>query len=196
MNRSTARNVTASARMPVTAKLNRPLDTADLLNICDLAETPGVALIGPDLSENRFYSLNATLYSPAAAPGEWLQRRPPYTVDLTFTLVGVSDHKQELLNLMALVTQFFERNKWVELQRDPDDASAGSVRYEIDFTEDGDLADTSDPNESNIRSFSGTFVVRGFDVEGVAGFATDQAFSKTAETDDEGVRLTSESHDP
>ena len=168
-------------------------DPADLLNITELAEVPGLALLGPTLNENRFYSINE---KPSADDPLWSRernvRRVPYTVDLTFVLVGVTDQKQESINLMALATQFFERNPFMYLQRDPADASAGRAKYEMDFVEDGDLRDVSTPNESNIRAFSGTFVIRGFDVEGVAGFQTDQVHTKTAYTDDEGVRLQSE----
>lgn len=53
--------------------------------------------------------------------------------------------------------------------RDPANAGAGQVRYEMDLTPDGDLKVTSQPNESNVRSFSGRFVVRGFDLEDLAG---------------------------
>jgi len=168
-------------------------DPADLLNKTALAQVPGIALIGPALSENGFYRTNELQPSDdPLAPLERNVRRSPYTVDAVFSLVGVSDEPNELLSLMALATQYFERNPFLYLQRDPTDATLGRVRYEMDFTDDGDLADTSVPNESNIRSFSGTFVIRGFDIEGVAGFPTDAVRTKTAYTDDEGVRLQSE----
>ena len=40
----------------------------------------------------------------------------------------------------------------------------------MDIARDGGLKITSQPNESNVRSFSGRFVVRGFDLEDLAGF--------------------------
>ena len=70
---------------------------------------------------------------------------------------------------MAASQLFFHRNKFLDMPRDPANAEAGSVRYEMDFTPDGDLKVTSQPNESNVRSFSGKFVVRGFDLEDLAG---------------------------
>jgi hypothetical protein len=165
----------------------------DLLNITHLATLPGLALVGPRLSENRFYSINEQpSLDDLAVAGERLVYRSPYTVDLEFSLIGVSDNRQELLNLQALATQFFERNPFIQMQRDPNDASAGRARWEMDLTPDGDFKDTSVPNESNIVSFSGTFLIRGFDLEGVAGFSTDAVLHKTAYTDDEGVRLQSE----
>lgn len=115
--------------------------------------------------------------------GTVLRRRVPYTVDLGFTLAGVADHTTELLNLMAATELFFHRNKYLEMDRDPESPLAGRVRYEMDFTPDGDLRVTSQPNESNVRSFSGSFVVRGFDLEDLAGVPGDAAFERTAPLD-------------
>jgi hypothetical protein len=166
-------------------------NTGDLLNITGLAQLPGIALIGPDLVENRFYSQNKPQVSLSSTPGEYLKRRVGYTVDMEFTIVGVSDLKMEILNLMAAVNSYFERNKYIEFQRDASDSSLGTVQYEIDLTADGDLKTIETPNDSNIRAFSGRFVIRGFDMQDLTGFDTDQIIGKTASTDDEGVRLTS-----
>jgi hypothetical protein len=105
-------------------------------------------------------------------------------VDLGFTLVGVADHTTELLNLMAATGLYFHRHKYLEMERDPMNPGAGRVRYEMDVTPDGDLRVTSQPNESNIRSFSGSFVVRGFDLEDLGGVPGDAAFERTAPADD------------
>jgi hypothetical protein len=138
------------------------------LHLAQIARLPALVLMGPELAENRFFSLNQ-LPEVATGPGQFAQRRVPYTVDLGFTLVGVSDHTTELLNLMAATQLFFHRNPFLELVRDPAAPDAGRVRYEMDIARDGDLKVTSQPNESNVRSFSGRFVVRGFDLEDLAG---------------------------
>ena len=142
--------------------------TGDELHLTELASLPGLVLVGPELTENRFYSLNESPEHPFGADG-FSRRRVPYTVDLGFTLIGVSDHTTELLNLMAATELFFHRNKFLELDRDPNNPVAGQVRYEMDFAPGGDLKVTSQPNESNVRSFSGSFVIRGFDLEDLAG---------------------------
>jgi hypothetical protein len=54
----------------------------------------------------------------------------------------------------------------------------------MDFTPDGDLKVTSQPNESNVRSFSGRFVVRGFDLEDLAGVADEGVVARGAVTRD------------
>ena len=164
-------------------------DVTDAANITDLAELPGIALIGPTLRENRLYSKNEKVTVEADTPGEYLQRENAYTVDLEFTLVGVSNITAELVNLMAVVHGFFRKSKFIELLRDPSDSSLGSVQYEMDILDGGDLGVISGPNDSNIRAFSGRFVIRGVDMEDLTGFPNDQAVGATAETDDEGVRL-------
>jgi hypothetical protein len=137
-------------------------------HLAQIARLPGLVLVGPELAENRFFSVNQLPEVPME-PGKFAQRRVPYTVDLGFMVIGVSDHTTELLNLMAAAQLFFHRNPYLEIDRDPDDPSAGRVRYEMAVGRDGELKVTSQPNESNVRSFSGRFVVRGFDLEDLAG---------------------------
>jgi hypothetical protein len=84
---------------------------------------------------------------------------------------------------MAATQLFFHKNKYLELARDPANASAGAVRYEMDVAHDGGLKTTSTPNESNVRSFSGRFVVRGFDLEDLAGFAGESVVERGAVVD-------------
>jgi hypothetical protein len=156
-------------------------DTGDELHLSHIAALPALVLIGPELTENRFFSVNQRP-ELATAPDRFAQRRAPYTVDLGFTVVGVSDHTTELLNLMAATQLFFHRNKVLELDRDPADAHVGRVGYEMDFTPDGDLKVTSQPNEANVRSFSGRFVVRGFDLEDLAGVPDEGVVGRGAVT--------------
>lgn len=173
----------------MTAHTDYDSDTGDAANFTDLAELPGIALVGPTLRENRLFSQNQVDELESSTPGEYLCRRASYTVDLEFTIVGVSNLTAELINLMAVVSGFFEKNKFLELARDPSDSSLGTVTYEIDLLADGALAVDSSPNNSNIRVFSGRFVIRGFDMQDLTGFAGDQTVGRTAATDGDGVRL-------
>lgn len=166
-------------------------DVVDLENITDLAKLPGLALLGPAIRENRFYSLNEEPAYTGANNGEFYIKRAPYTVDLSFTMVGVSNSRIETLNMMNVVELFFERNKTLELLRDPSDVNLGSVAYELMIEPGGDLQITGAPNSSNIHTFSGRFVIRGFDLEDLPGFEA-QRSNNTALTDDDGVRLTLE----
>jgi hypothetical protein len=167
----------------LTVQTDFDAQTGDELHIAELASLPALVLVGPELREDRFYSLNQ-LPEVAGDPGTVLRRRVPYTVDLAFTIVGASDHTVELLNLMAATELFFHKNKFLEMPRDPANALSGRVRYEMDFASDGDLRVTSQPNESNVRSFSGSFVIRGFDLEDLTGVPGDAITEQTAPADE------------
>lgn len=147
------------------------------LHLAQIARLPALVLMGPELTEDRFFSLNQ-LPEVATGPGEFAQRRAPYTVDLGFAVIGVSDHTTELLNLLTTTQLFFHRNVYLELDRDPVDPAAGRVRYEMAIARDGALKVTSQPNESNVRSFSGRVVVRGFDLEDLPGVADESVIAR------------------
>jgi hypothetical protein len=163
-------------------------ESGDELHLAEVASLPALVLVGPELVENRFYSLNSRPETPAS-PGMFARRRTPYTVDLGFTLVGASDHTVELLNLLAATKDFFHRNPFIEMERDASNPAAGRVRYELDVTANGDLKVTSQPNTSNLRSFSGAFTLRGFDFEELAGFPGDSVVARGARVDELALEL-------
>lgn len=163
----------------LTVQTDFDAQTGDELHLAELASLPGLVLVGPELVENRFYSRNQLPEFPAGE-GLFARRRVPYTVDLGFTLVGATDHTTELLNLMAATELFFHRNKLLEMDRDEANQAVGRIRYEMDFTPDGDLKVTSQAGESNVRSFSGSFVIRGFDFEDLAGVPNDGVVERGA----------------
>jgi len=158
-------------------------ESEDLLQLVNLAEVPGIALLGPDLPENRFYSVNGTV-EQVQSDDTVLLRNAPHTVDLEFDVLLVTDSKIELLNLSALWTQFMHRNPYLTVARDPDDPSKGRVRYEFDVTTGGDLLAGKAPNNSNLRTATGSVVVRGFDLEDLAGFTDEAARDLTGMTED------------
>jgi hypothetical protein len=159
------------------------VDSGAELHLAQIAHLPALVLVGPELTEDRFFSLNQ-LPEVATGPGEFAQRRAPYTVDLSFSVIGVSNHTTELLNLMVATQLFFHRNRYLELERDPSNPGAGSVRYELDTTRDGAPRVTSQPNDSNVRSFSGRFVVRGFDLEDLAGVSDEAVVARGVVADE------------
>lgn len=136
----------------------------DGLNIVAIAELPSLVLSGPRLAENRFFSINELREHVVAGPAgpEIQRRRPPYTVDLQFTLTAASDRTIELLNLMAAVATFLNRNRWVEMARDPDDPAAGRARWEMDPA--GEFR-TQLEGRDDVKAFTCGFVVRGFDID-------------------------------
>jgi hypothetical protein len=136
----------------------------DGLNVIAIAKVPSLLLSGPTLRPNRFYSANVPHEDVVAGSSgpEMVRRKPPYTVDLVFTLTAASERTAELFNLMAAVATFLNRNRWLELSRDPDDAARGVARWEMDA--DGEFR-TQLAGKDDVRAFTCGFVVRGFDVD-------------------------------
>ena len=138
--------------------------TVDGLNVIALAKVPSLVLSGPTLRPNRFYAENEAHEDvvPGFSGPELLRRRPAYTVDLDFMLTGASERTVELLNLMAAVATFVNRNRWLEVARDPADLAKGTVRWELDA--DGEFR-TQLAGRDDVRAFTCGLVLRGFDVD-------------------------------
>lgn len=153
-------------------------ETGDFKDIAEDAKIPGLILVGPDVVENRLLSLN-TYRASDAANGVQI-RRNPYTIDLQFQIVGVAELTKQLLELMHGCIQYFHRNKYLRVLCDPDNPGLGYIRYEIDFVDEGGEPNvTSRVNESNVRSFSGTAVIRGLDLEDFEGVSDDTVIDLT-----------------
>jgi hypothetical protein len=137
---------------------------ADGLNVIAMASLPSVVLSGPTLRESRRYSTNVLHEDVVQGPSgtELVRRRPAYTVDLAFTLTVASERTAELFNLMAAMATFLNRNRWLSMARDEEDASRGTVRWEMDA--DGEVR-TQLGSRDDVRAFTWGLVVRGFDVD-------------------------------
>ena len=137
---------------------------ADGLNIVAMAKLPSLVLSGPRVVEDRFFSTNVLAEDPVTGPSgtELQRRRPPFTVDLVFTLTAASDRTVELINLLAATATFLNRNRWLALDRDPDDAGRGQVRWEMD--PQGEVRTKLD-GEGEVRTFTCGLIVRGFDID-------------------------------
>ncbi|MGN6107858.1 MAG: IPT/TIG domain-containing protein [Kofleriaceae bacterium] len=137
---------------------------SDGLRIISMAKLPSLVLSGPRLAENRFFSINQLREEAVTGPtGPELRRhRPPLTMDLHFTITGASDRTIELLSLMASTATFLNRNRWLELERDPITPSQGVVRWEMDPA--GEFRSKLD-GEGEVRVFTCGLVVRGVDVD-------------------------------
>ena len=152
------------ANASMTVSVDYDDTTIDGLNVVAISRLPSVVLSGPKVNENRFFSTNEPHEDvvPGSNGPELLRRRPPFTVDLSFTITAASDRTVELLNLMAAVATFLNRNRWFDLPRDPEDESVGTVRWEMD--PEGDFQTRLD-GPDDVRAFTCGFVVRGFDID-------------------------------
>lgn len=146
--------------------------TTDRLSIAKLASLPAIVVVDFELRENDFYAIRAReAYPDTTAPGGdgFVELAPPDTVDLVFTLACVTNNDVELFNLTAALRRFLKKNIYLTMARDPLDASKGTVSYEMDGYEDKELKFTITANASNVKHSAMTVVVRGFDIETIAG---------------------------
>jgi hypothetical protein len=154
-----------------------------------VAQLPALIVHGPRVVENRFYSENEESQEQNGSGTEFDQRQVPLTVDLTFTVIGVTDSHAEMLNLLAVTKKWHRRSKWLKMLRDASDPDSGIVKYEMDVLSTSPFAASPAANDSNIRSFSGEVVVRGVDLEGLATFADDRVVDRGGVVAEDGVVL-------
>lgn len=161
--------------------------TGDELHVTKFAKLPAFTLIGPELDENRMYSLNEAPSFPdgtvssadGVSPGGYIETKVPYTVDVRYQVACASDTKTELLNLMSNFIAFMHANKWLYVDRSPTNPALGQVRIEMDFAPGGLPRNTSTPNTSNVVSWTANIVLRGLDIEAFSGL-TDDGFADPA----------------
>jgi hypothetical protein len=146
--------------------------TGDQLHTTHVASLPALLLVGPDLAENRFYSINEPpeYDDDTSVEGDFVRTRVPVTYDVEFEVIGVSNRTHEMLNLMGALLGFMESNKTLAMDRDPNDPALGRVSYELEFVDRPTTATRS--NLSNLRHFTSRILIRGFDVEAQAGIAS------------------------
>lgn len=154
-------------------------------NIAEFASLPALIVNGPiSIDDDRLYDDELR---PVRATGAttWERRRTFKTVDVSYRIFGLDDKMVRAHNLLTLVLQFFHLNTTLTLDRDPADLSKGRVAYEL--TTSGDFSFTTQPNASDLRSFSGTVIVRGFQIEDVAGFPSQMVRERGTQADDIAV---------
>lgn len=168
--------------------------TEDGLNIVETAELPALALIGPELVENRFYSSNVQDY--IEGHDHSVQTRDAHVVDVAFQLVGMADKTVSLINLQAAVISFFKRNCYLKMLCDPNDASQGYATFEIVLVRNAGVDVTLPGDDANVKSFSTRFLLRGFPIRGVAGFdgilSNAAAITEMTLDDDDAIVLQTE----
>ncbi len=174
-------------------------ETGLAMSNVNLSQLPGLILVGPDLVENRIYSLNDPPdFDEGTVDADFVTTDVPYTVNLEFEILGMADHTVEMLNLMAAATTFFHKNKFLRIQKDGADVSKGFVEYEMDFQSEGEFqASRTNAGASNLRQFSGRIEIRGFDLDQLAGINSGdtngiplhEVIDRSREQDDVDVQL-------
>jgi len=158
------RDVLENTTITVSVDYQEPVDDEGSAVAVPVARVPSLVLSGPVLRENRFYrTVEAEEEIVLGEHGpEVRKRRPPFTADLSFTITGASASTAELLNLMNAFATFVNRNRWLSVPRDPEDASSDRIKWELHL--DGEMR-TKLASGDGIRAFTAGVVVRGVDID-------------------------------
>lgn len=142
--------------------------TQDFLSVSKLPSLPGLVIVDANLRENAFYSLRDQVEIDNG-DGTFTLKRPPDTVDIVLTIVGISNASAELLNLSAAWKMFLKKNPYLAMARDPADAAKGQVQYELSWSEGTDLKFVIQAGTGNLKHFAYTVAIVGFDIEEMPG---------------------------
>lgn len=132
-----------------------------MADVAFLAKLPGLVLAGPRLRTNRFQSTNQA--RTVIENGIQVEKKPGRTVDVVFTVIGADELMQPELNLLQEVTMFFNENITLTLPLELGNPGAGTTALEMEIEDD--FGAVGGANNSNVRAFSGTVVIRGLDLD-------------------------------
>lgn len=147
-------------------------ETGDASNYVDPAKVPQIVLFGPTLLENRlYYTSNEYQEDDSLSPIIKI-RREPIVHDVGFTILGVTDNLGQTINLMAAVERFFHKTKWVVIPKVA--GGSNTVQFELDIAQPGgSMKLNPGTSRHNLRSFSGSCLIRGFQTDDAPEFVDD-----------------------
>jgi hypothetical protein len=150
-----------------------------VFDIPDVSKLPALAIQGPHIVDNRPYDLDVGLVTDDGT--NFVQRRIFKTINLTYRFVAMDNKQVRNMNLLTLMLQFLQNNPFLEVLRDDADPSKGYLQFEL--AQVGEFTTFTGSSSADIRGFSGSLVIRGFQVEDVAGFV-DQTVAERGRTVD------------
>jgi hypothetical protein len=140
-------------------------------DVTALGDLPSLVISHPDMIEDRpHYNSNQNIYAGGAPSTTFQKRRVPRTDMLTYNILGFAESAQQIIPLQVLVRQFFDRNPKLTIARDPNDSSKGEISYTMYMPIETPVRGTTVANANDIKSFSGSFVIRGVNIEELASF--------------------------
>lgn len=134
------------------------------------AKTPAIWLTGPTLRPSSAVNVQVTPIVTQATGGA-SESRTPRTVDLVFGFGIVAESFIVTTNLVQAATSFAVRNRRFSLPRDPADASAGSIEFDLELEEDFGV--DSSPNDDGLYSATATLTIKAVDLLGMPSFERD-----------------------
>lgn len=156
---------------------------------------PAVSLIGPELTENIFYreaggSVDVYDLDGAAVSGEFFIVENTHYDDVKFDIVAYSDDPSEFGNLMAVLLEWVDRNRFLFFECAPGEF----FRLNFDFIPDGQFKTEKQQGtalNSNLLVTRGQVVVEAFPRLALPGVPNDRAIDVGAPVAEDGPTLLS-----
>jgi len=142
-------------------------DTSDVLDIVEIAKIPGIALFGPDITEDKYYRTSEREETRDLVGFEYEKKRVPRVNILSFQATLFARGIGESSHLIQEFLTFFRRNPRLEVDRDTTDPTAGMVEYEMFLT--NGPARSGGANNDDVYSFTATFLIRGVPIDADEG---------------------------
>lgn len=137
--------------------------TGDGLDIVELADAPGIALFGPDITEDRFYRKPQGRVTQNLSLLEYTKYREARYATITFEVTLTGKSANEILNLSQEFMLFFRNNKQLEVLSNSSDPDSDLVGYEMFVT--SEPSRSGGPNEHDVREMSASFEIRGVPID-------------------------------
>ncbi len=159
------------------------------LDITHIGKLPAVALAGPDITEDRPFFADNSRREESLDADTFEAHRAPLTVQLEYEVLVLASLTSQLMALQTLVLQFFDRNRFLTLARDPTDLAKGTISFEMAWEVGATFRNTTRPNPSNVKSYIGNILIRGVIIEHLGTFPT-ETLDETSEVVDDVVTTT------
>ena len=138
-------------------------DTADALDIVELAAIPALALFGPDIQEDRFRRTSQREATSDIPSLTFSKNRVPRVCQLGFEATLTARGAGELQQLTQELIDFFNRNPRLEVDADTADPTAGQRAFDM-FLDSGPTR-VGTANADDIYSANATFTVHGVPID-------------------------------
>lgn len=154
----------------ITAHVDWTDDPASLLRKVASSKIPTVFLAGPSSRENTFFRTSARRVE-TLEPGLFIEHRSARHVDLVYVFGALADKFSTLTSLANALEDFTTRNPKLHVPI----AGGSSTRVAFELMREGTLEIDSTPEESNVRTVTGTIFIQGVPILGNPGFENDHA---------------------
>jgi hypothetical protein len=161
LRRQVIQNIAVSTRIDYDAA------TGDSLDIVEIASVPGIALLGPDIQEDKFRRTSEKPNTQDVPTLTYTKKRIERTSRIAWDVTILGRGLTQALNLVSEFTEYFRRHPRLVVDRDSTDPAAGTVEYDL-FLTSGPTR-TGSANEDDVYGYAAGFEIRGVPIDADAG---------------------------